>query len=114
MNRIPRWRIVAAAAVLAALAFFAAMFAPIYLRNLQLGEFVSTLPRRVENQTKSGAPPSDGEVRSWVLEKARQLIKSTLAPEIVSGRSPRKTRSASSAVLVATSSALASFPPTTP
>ena len=73
VNRVPRWRIVAAAAVLAALAIFGAMFAPIYFRNLQLQSFVAALPQRVENQTKSGPPPSDDVVRTWVLNKAYQL-----------------------------------------
>ena len=70
MNRVPRWRIAAAVAVLAALAVFGAMFAPIYVRNLQLQSFVAVLPERVENQTKSGPPPSDDLVRTWVLNEA--------------------------------------------
>jgi hypothetical protein len=73
VNRVPRWRIVAAAAVLAALAFFLLSFAPIYIRNLELQNFVAAIPRRVENQTKSGPAPSDDLLRDWVLDKARQL-----------------------------------------
>jgi len=73
VNRVPRWRIAAAAAVLAALALFAAMVAPIYYRNLQLQDFVTALPRRVEDETKAGAPPSDGLVRTWVLHEASRL-----------------------------------------
>ena len=73
VNRVPRWRIVAAVAVLAVLAVFGAMFAPIYFRNLQLQSFVAALPQRVENQMKSGPPPSDDVVRTWVLNKAYQL-----------------------------------------
>ncbi len=73
MSRVPRWRIGAAVAVLAALAFFGAMFAPIYFRNLQLQNYVATIPQRVEKQTSAGAPPSDDLMRTWVLEKAQQL-----------------------------------------
>lgn len=68
MNRVPRWRIVAAIAVLAALAFFAAVFSPIYFHNLELQKFVSTIPQRAN----SGAP-SDDLLRTWVLDKAHQL-----------------------------------------
>ncbi len=73
MSPVPRWRIGAAVAVLAALAFFGVIFAPIYLRNLQLQNYVATLPQRVEKQTSAGSPPSDDLMRTWVLEKARQL-----------------------------------------
>ena len=68
MNRVPRWRIVAAAAVLAALLAFTAMFAPVYYHNLELQNFVSGIAQRVENQTNS-----DDILRTWVLDKAHQL-----------------------------------------
>lgn len=68
MNRVPRWRIVAAVAVLAALAMFGAMFAPIYFRNLELQDFVAGITQHAENQTKS-----DDLLRTWVLDKAHQL-----------------------------------------
>ncbi len=68
MNRVPRWRIAAAATVLAALAAFTAMFAPIYFRNLELQNFVSEIAQRVENQTIS-----DDVLRTWVLDKAHEL-----------------------------------------
>jgi hypothetical protein len=64
---------VAAAAVLAALAIFAATFAPIYYRNLQLQSFVAAVPRRAEDQAKSGPPASDDLVRTWVLNEAYRL-----------------------------------------
>ena len=80
---IPRWRIVAAAAVLAALAFFAILFAPIYVRNMHLQSFVTTLPQRAANQ-----PPSDDQVRSWVLEKARQLDLPVEAGDVRISRAP--------------------------
>jgi len=59
---------VAAAAVLMALLAFAAMFAPIYYRNLELQNFVSGVAQRVENQTNS-----DDVLRTWVLDKAHAL-----------------------------------------
>ena len=68
MSRVPRWRIASAAVVLAALLAFAAMFAPIYYRNLELQNFVSGVAQRVENQTNS-----DDVLRTWVLDKAHQL-----------------------------------------
>ena len=68
MSRVPRWRIASAAFVLAALLAFAAMFAPIYYRNLELQNFVSGVAQRVENQTNS-----DDVLRTWVLDKAHQL-----------------------------------------
>ena len=68
MSRLPRWRIVAASAVLAALLAFTAMFAPIYYRNLELQNFVSGVAQRVENQTNS-----DDVLRTWVLDKAHEL-----------------------------------------
>jgi hypothetical protein len=58
---------VAAAAVLAALAIFGAMFAPIYFRSLQLQSFVVTVPQRAGNQA------SDDLVRTWVLNEAYRL-----------------------------------------
>ena len=68
MSPVPRWRIAAAAAVLAGLAAFAAMFAPIYFHNLELQNFVSGVAQRVENRTNS-----DGVLRAWVLDKAHAL-----------------------------------------
>ena len=68
MSRVPRWRIASAAVVLAALLAFAAMFAPIYYRNLELQNFVSGVAQRVENQTNS-----DDVLRGWVLDKAHEI-----------------------------------------
>jgi hypothetical protein len=68
VKRVARWRMVAAAAVLAALAAFAGLFAPIYFRNLELQNFVSGVAQRVENRTNS-----DGVLRAWVLDKAHAL-----------------------------------------
>jgi hypothetical protein len=55
-------------AVLAALVFFAAVFTPIYLHNMELQKFVSAIPERA----KPSAPPDD-VLRGWVMDKARQL-----------------------------------------
>ena len=68
MSRVPRWRVAAAAIVLAALLAFTALFAPIYLRNLELQNFVSDVAQRVENRTNS-----DDVLRTWVLDKAHEL-----------------------------------------
>lgn len=68
MNRVPRWRIAAALLILAGLVFFLVTFAPYYFRNLEMQKFVSEITRREENQNKS-----DDILRTWVLEKARQL-----------------------------------------
>jgi hypothetical protein len=68
VSRVPRWRIASAAVVLAALLAFAAMFAPIYYRNLELQNFVSGVAQRVENQTNS-----DDVLRGWVLDKAHEI-----------------------------------------
>jgi hypothetical protein len=59
---------VAAAVVLAALAAFTAIVAPIYYRNLELQDFVSGITQRVENQANS-----DDVLRSSVVDKAHQL-----------------------------------------
>lgn len=63
-----RWRVAAGIAVLAALAVFAALFTPIYFRNLKLQQFVEETTQRVENQSKS-----DDLLRTWVLDKATTL-----------------------------------------
>ena len=68
MSGIPPWRIALALLILAGLVFLLADFAPFYLRNLELQNFVSEITRRVENQTKS-----DDLLRTSVVEKARQL-----------------------------------------
>ena len=68
MSRVPRWRMAAAAVVVAALLGFTAMFAPIYYRNLELQNFVSGVAQRVDNQTNS-----DDVLRTWVLDKAHEL-----------------------------------------
>jgi hypothetical protein len=68
VNPVPRWRIAAAIAVLAALLGFAALFAPIYLDNLKLQSFVAELTRRADVQTQT-----DDGLRQTVLTKAVEL-----------------------------------------
>jgi hypothetical protein len=68
VNPLPRWRIAAGCLVLAALAFFAVLFAPVYIRNLKLQNYVDEMTHRVENEKQS-----DEVLRSRVLEKAHQL-----------------------------------------
>ena len=68
MNRLPRWRIAAAAVVLAGLVYLLAVFAPIYFRNMELQNYVSDLTRTVGN---AGKP--DDLLRTWVMDKAHVL-----------------------------------------
>ncbi|MGA2196339.1 MAG: hypothetical protein ABSH40_13820 [Bryobacteraceae bacterium] len=68
MKRLPRWRMAAGCLVLAGLLLAAAMFTPLYLRNLALQNFVAGITHDVKNQEKP-----DGTLRAWVLEKAQQL-----------------------------------------
>ena len=68
MNRVSRWRVCAAVAILGILAFILADFAPYYVRNLKLQNFVSAVTRSGQIATQS-----DDVLRTWVVEKAHQL-----------------------------------------
>ena len=68
MNRLPRWRIFAAVAILGILVLLLGLFAPYYFRNLELQNFVSALTRGGEATRQS-----DDILRTWVTEKAHQL-----------------------------------------
>ena len=68
MNPVPRWRIAAAVAVLAALLGFGVLFAPIYAGNLKLQSYVSEITRRVESRDQT-----DEALRQNVLNKAHEL-----------------------------------------
>jgi hypothetical protein len=68
VNRVPRWRIAAAIVILAGLAYFLTIFAPIYMRNLRLQSYVSSVTQSVENAAKP-----DDLLRTWVLDKAHEL-----------------------------------------
>src|SRR5947207_15432538 len=83
MNKVPRWRLAAAAAVLVALAGFTAMFAPIYIHNLQLQNYVAKITLSAENQRRS-----DGELIAGVLQKAAALDLPVRADNVHLTRSP--------------------------
>jgi hypothetical protein len=68
VNRLPRWRIAAAVAVLAALLGLMGLFAPIYFRNLELQNYVSDMTHRAGSQNQP-----DDVLRSQVLDKAHAL-----------------------------------------
>ena len=68
MKPLPRWRVAAGCLVLAALVFFAFLFAPIYIRNLKLQNYVDGLTHRV-----GSGQQSDEVLRGWILQKAHQL-----------------------------------------
>jgi hypothetical protein len=59
---------VAGCLVLAALVFFAFLFAPVYIRNLKLQNYVDELTHGVESDKQS-----DDVLRGHVLDKAREL-----------------------------------------
>ena len=87
MNPVPRWRIAAAVAVLAALLGFGAMFAPIYLDNLKLQTFVAEITRRVDSKDQP-----DEALRQNVLNKARELDLPVKADNVHIIRSPESLR----------------------
>lgn len=68
MRRVPVWRLVAGLLVLAGLAFFLAIFTPIYVHNYQLQGFVDSLTRSGANQARP-----DGELASQVVSEAHRL-----------------------------------------
>jgi hypothetical protein len=68
VRRVARWRIAAGVAVLAALAWFIALFAPIYFHNMELQRYVAEVALRPENHDRP-----DDLLRSWVIEKAALL-----------------------------------------
>ena len=87
MNPVPRWRIAAALAVLAALLGFGALFAPIYLDNLKLQSFVAEITRRADSQTQS-----DEALRQTVLAKAIELDLPVKADNVHIDRTPDELR----------------------
>ena len=87
MNPVPRWRIAAAIAVLAALLGFGIMFAPIYLGNLKLQTYVSEITRTVDNKNQP-----DEALRQNVLNRARELDLPVKADNVHIMRSPEGLR----------------------
>ena len=67
-RRIAVWRVAAAIGILAGLAFFTILFAPIYFHNLLLQNFVAGVANNAQNQSQA-----DAVLRNSVLERARQL-----------------------------------------
>ena len=68
MNQVPRWRIAAAIAVLAALVGFTALFSPIYVHNLELQNYVAELTHNAD-----AVRQDDDALRGNVLKKAGEL-----------------------------------------
>ena len=87
MNRVPRWRIAAAWAVLALLAMFSAVFAPIYYRNLQLQRSVAEITQNVENQAKP-----DDHIQLLIVNRAQELGLPVKADNVHINRSQQKLR----------------------
>jgi len=87
VNPVPRWRTVAAWAVLALLGVFSAAFAPIYFHNLELQRYVVEITQGVENQARP-----DDALRSRVLQKAQELDLPVQADNVHILRSPDKLR----------------------
>jgi hypothetical protein len=87
VNHVPRWRIAAAWAVLALLGVFSAAFAPIYLHNLELQQYVLEITQSVENQAKP-----DDILTGLVLRKAHELDLPVKADNVRIVRSPDKLR----------------------
>jgi Domain of unknown function (DUF4845) len=88
VNRVPLWRKAAGIAVLAAMAFFLAVFAPIYFHNFQLRGYVETLTR-----SAGVRDASDDLLRTQVVEKAHQLnLPSITADDVHINRSADELR----------------------
>lgn len=65
---VSRWRLAAGAAVLAALVLVGIRLIPIYIRNIELQQFVEEVTHRAATPTSS-----DDVLRTWVLDKAADL-----------------------------------------
>ncbi len=87
MNPVPRWRIAAALAVLAALLGFTALFAPIYLDNLKLQSFVADITRSADSRTQP-----DDALRQSILTKAIELDLPVKADNVHIDRTPDNLR----------------------
>lgn len=66
--KVARWRIAAAALVVGGLLLVVGMIAPVYIHNLELQNFVSSITARPDIRQKS-----DDILRTWVLDKAHEL-----------------------------------------
>ena len=77
MNGVPRWRIAAAAGILALLLLLLAFLAPAYFHNLDLQNYVTGLTH--DSAVRSA---SDEELRARILGKAQALDLPVLPPNI--------------------------------
>lgn len=68
MRSVPLWRVAAGIVVLAGLLILIAVFAPIYLHNMELQSFVADIAARPDTASKS-----DDLLRTWVLDRAHDL-----------------------------------------
>jgi len=68
VTNVPRWRLVAAAGILAALVGLVAFLSPAYFHNLDLQSYVSSL-----THDEAGRTASDETLRGEIVGKARQL-----------------------------------------
>ena len=84
---VPRWRIVAAIAVLALLLGFCGMFAPIYIDNLRLQNYVSKMTQDVSIMRQP-----DDALRAAVVARAAQLDLPVSADNVHIVHSPEGTR----------------------
>jgi hypothetical protein len=87
VNPVPRWRIAAAVAVLAALLGFGVLFAPIYAGNLKLQTYVAEITHRVDSRQQP-----DEVLRQNVLNRARELDLPVKADNVQIIRSPEGLR----------------------
>jgi hypothetical protein len=87
VNPVPRWRIAAAVAVLAALLGFGALFTPIYVDNLKLQGFVAEITRRADSRSQS-----DEALRQTILRKAIELDLPVKADNVQIERRPEELR----------------------
>jgi hypothetical protein len=87
VNRVPRWRIAAAWAVLALLIAFSAVFAPIYYRNLELHQYVVKI---TQDAGKREQP--DDALGALILKKAQELDLPVKADNVHIDRSEQKLR----------------------
>ena len=86
MKPVARWRIAAAVVVLAALLGFGAMFAPIYINNLRLQNFVAEITREASGKQ------TDDSLRAAVVEKANRLDLPVKADNVHIDHSPEGIR----------------------
>jgi len=87
VSQVPRWRLAAAAAVVAALLGFGVLFAPYYVGNLKLQSYVAEITRNVDSRNQP-----DEALRQKVLARARELGLPVKADNVHVMRSPEGLR----------------------